>query len=51
MKAMTNRARVGVMIAALSVAGLALGGCATVKGAGKDITSAGQAGEDAINGK
>jgi predicted small secreted protein len=38
-------------IAALLSAAVTLSGCATVKGAGKDIQSAGQAGEDAIKGK
>lgn len=32
------------------LAALALSGCATVKGLGRDITSAGQATEDAIHG-
>ncbi len=35
---------------AAMVAG-SLGGCATVKGMGRDITSAGQAGENVIKGK
>jgi predicted small secreted protein len=40
-------------VAAFGVAVLAftLTGCATVKGMGRDITSVGQASEDAINGK
>jgi len=38
-----------LMLAALVGASMALCACATVKGAGKDITSVGQAGEDAIN--
>ena len=33
----------------LAAATLSLSACATVKGAGKDIQSVGQAGEDAIN--
>jgi len=33
----------------LVMAVLALGACNTVKGVGRDIESAGQAGEDAIN--
>ena len=33
----------------LAMAVLALGACNTVKGVGRDIESAGQAGEDAIN--
>jgi predicted small secreted protein len=32
-------------------AALLVSGCATVKGAGKDIQSVGQAGEDVIKGK
>lgn len=39
------------MIAAMSAVLLGLSACATVKGVGRDITSAGQATEDAINGK
>ncbi len=39
-----------VAIALVTVAALALAGCNTVKGAGRDIESVGQAGEDAING-
>ena len=38
-------------IAVLVVAAMALGACNTVKGAGEDIQSVGQAGEDAINDK
>jgi predicted small secreted protein len=40
-------------IIALSVGAIALSvaACNTVKGAGKDIESVGQAGDDAINGK
>ncbi|WP_338468207.1 entericidin A/B family lipoprotein [Novosphingobium sp. ZN18A2] len=39
-------------ILACAMGGLVMGlsACATVKGAGKDIQSVGQAGEDAING-
>ena len=37
------------ILALLLGASLALSACATVKGAGKDIQSVGQAGEDAIN--
>ncbi|GHC82135.1 putative small secreted protein [Novosphingobium capsulatum] len=41
------------IIVAAAMGGLLLGtaACNTVKGAGKDIQSAGQAGSDAINGK
>ena len=35
--------------AILSVAALALGACNTVKGAGEDVQSVGQAGEDALD--
>ena len=40
-------------IMALGIAALALGvtACNTVKGVGKDIQSAGQAGDDVIHGK
>ncbi|HEX7871639.1 MAG TPA: entericidin EcnAB [Sphingobium sp.] len=38
------------MTGAAALAVLALSGCNTVKGVGRDITSAGQAGSDAING-
>ena len=38
-----------VAIALVAVAALALAACNTVKGAGRDIESVGQAGEDAIN--
>ncbi|HZV56539.1 MAG TPA: entericidin A/B family lipoprotein [Sphingobium sp.] len=38
-----------ILLAALMGATLALSACATVKGAGKDIQSAGQAVEDEIN--
>jgi predicted small secreted protein len=37
-------------VAVLIAAAMALGACNTVKGAGQDIQSAGQAGEDAIHG-
>jgi len=37
------------ILALLLGATLVLNACATVKGAGKDIESVGQAGEDAIN--
>ena len=37
-------------VAVLIVATVALGACNTVKGAGEDIQSVGQAGEDAIHG-
>ena len=36
-------------IAVLIAAVVALGACNTVKGAGQDVESVGQAGEDAIN--
>ena len=36
-------------IAVLLAAAVALGACNTVKGAGEDIQSVGQAGEDAIH--
>lgn len=38
-----------VILALLLGATLVLNACATVKGAGKDIESVGQAGEDVIN--
>jgi predicted small secreted protein len=34
----------------LVLTALALGGCATVKGVGRDISSVGQAGQDALHG-
>jgi len=40
-----------VFCALIVGASLLVSACATVKGAGKDISSVGQAGEDAINGK
>jgi len=41
------------IIIAAAMSGLVLGtaACNTVKGAGKDVQSVGQAGSDAINGK
>jgi entericidin A len=36
-------------VAVLAVAAMTLAGCNAVKGAGQDIQSVGQAGEDAIN--
>lgn len=36
------------VVATLVVAALALAGCNTVKGAGQDLQSVGQAGEDAL---
>jgi len=42
--------RNNLILALLLGASLALQACATVKGAGRDIQSVGQAGEDAING-
>ena len=39
------------LIALVVGASLLVSACATVKGAGKDVQSVGQAGEDAINGK
>ena len=36
-------------VAVLIAAAVALGACNTVKGAGEDIQSVGEAGEDAIN--
>ena len=38
-----------IVVAVLVVATMALGACNTVKGAGRDIESVGQAGEEAIN--
>ena len=38
-------------VTALLTAALALSACATVKGAGKDISSVGEAGQDVIDGK
>lgn len=42
-----RKSAVAVLIAAV----VALGACNTVKGAGRDIQSVGQAGEDAIHNK
>ncbi len=42
-----------VCVCAVVLAGIALGylvGCETVKGAGRDVTNVGEAGERAING-
>ncbi len=36
-------------LTAIAICGLALTACNTVKGAGEDIQSVGEAGEDAIN--
>jgi predicted small secreted protein len=44
-------ARTAMMTVAIAMAALTLSGCATVKGAGRDITSVGQAGENVIKGK
>jgi predicted small secreted protein len=38
-----------IAAATLIAAALALGACNTVKGAGQDLQSAGQAGEDALH--
>ncbi len=47
-----RRVFVGLFILAASGAALTqLGACETVKGAGKDATNVGEAGERAINGK
>jgi predicted small secreted protein len=43
--------KASLLLGALVGAALLLSACATVKGLGRDIESAGQAGEDAINGK
>jgi predicted small secreted protein len=43
--------KASLVLTALAGAALLLAGCATVKGAGKDIQSVGQAGEDVIKGK
>ncbi|WP_260922515.1 Entericidin EcnA/B family protein [Novosphingobium sp. 9] len=42
--------KVVLMLVASSIA-LGATACNTVKGAGRDVTSVGQAGDDAINGK
>jgi predicted small secreted protein len=44
---MTKKAFCALLVSA----SLLLSACATVKGAGKDVSSVGQAGEDAIHGK
>jgi entericidin A len=57
LRELENRSKEGpsmkasLLVAALAGAALLLAGCATVKGVGKDISSVGQAGEDAIKGK
>lgn len=38
------------VILAMALAAMTLGGCATVKGVGRDITSVGQAGQDVLHG-
>ena len=48
---MRSHKRAAALLALLMGASLSLAACATVKGAGKDISSVGQAGEDVINGK
>ena len=48
MKISAKLTRTG-LLAAFGAAALVLSGCATVKGAGRDITSVGQAGSDAIH--
>ncbi|MBO9600884.1 MAG: entericidin A/B family lipoprotein [Novosphingobium sp.] len=50
---MTRNSKLAKFAFALSLATLALGAvaCNTVKGVGKDIESAGQAGDDVIHGK
>ncbi len=44
-----TKAKSSLLVATLIGFALALSGCATVKGMGRDIQSVGQAGEDAIN--
>ena len=39
------------MLVSIAAAALLVSGCATVKGAGKDVQSVGQAGQDIIHGK
>lgn len=51
MKKTRATARAAVMAGMVAMAALALSGCATVKGMGRDISSAGQAGEDALHGR
>ena len=48
-----KRSKLATMLLAVGLASAALGtsACNTVKGLGKDIQSAGQAGDDAIHGK
>jgi len=48
-KTSTKLTRTALLAAALGAAALVMSGCATVKGAGRDITSVGQAGSDAIH--
>lgn len=43
--------KTSLLLAALAGSALLLSACATVKGMGRDIESAGQAGEDVIKGK
>jgi len=43
--------RKAILAFAATGVALAASGCATVKGAGRDIESVGQAGEDVINGR
>lgn len=43
--------KASLLLCALASAALILTGCATVKGLGRDIESAGQAGEDVIKGR
>lgn len=49
----TNKsaARIAAAVAGVALIAMSLGGCATVKGMGRDITSVGQAGENVIKGK
>jgi predicted small secreted protein len=49
---MTHSTKLAKILLAFGLASLALGtaACNTVKGLGRDIESAGQAGDDAING-
>lgn len=44
-----RRAALAALAAVAAAAAMLLGGCATVKGLGRDIQSVGQAGSDAIN--
>ncbi|WEK47620.1 MAG: entericidin A/B family lipoprotein [Candidatus Andeanibacterium colombiense] len=50
---MIRNSKLAKLMLAISLTSLALGtaACNTVKGVGKDIQSAGQAGDDAIHGK